>query len=256
LLKLLHGWRSSASRRVRLCLAEKGLDFESHYIDVLTGQHNTPEYLAMNPNGVIPVLVHEGRVLYESSTICEYLDDLFPNPPIRPTDPYQLALMRNFVRWIDEKVIGNLIIFNWSSAHQPVCEQWSDAELERRLQSIPSKERREAWLRVARKPYTDEEKAAAMRVLTDLLDRIEARLAEQGPWMFGGLFSIAELGSIPFVARIEELNPEALSATQRPRVADWWARIKARPAYAKAKLLPFLAPDGLEDEMEGQAQPA
>lgn len=246
MLKLLHMWRSSASRRVRLCLAEKGLEFESQPVNLLKGEHNTPEYLAMNPNGVVPLMIHDGRILYESSTICEYLDDLYPNPPIRPTDPYQLAQMRNFVRWIDEKVIGNLIIFNWTQVHQPTAEQWTDAELEQRLKNVPSKERREAWLRVARKPYTDEEKTAAMKVLVDMLDRIEVAL-ETGPWMYGGIFSIAELGCIPFVARLEELNPEAISAAQRPRVAEWWARIKARPAYAKAKMLPFLAPDGIED---------
>jgi hypothetical protein len=57
MLTLHHAWRSSASRRVRLCLAEKGLAFESKLVDLTKGEHNTPEYLKLNPNGVIPLLV-------------------------------------------------------------------------------------------------------------------------------------------------------------------------------------------------------
>ncbi|HYJ98187.1 MAG TPA: glutathione S-transferase N-terminal domain-containing protein, partial [Burkholderiaceae bacterium] len=66
-LVLFHGWRSSASRRVRLALAEKGLAYESRIIDMVKGEQHSPEYLAMNPNGVVPTLLHDRRVLYESS---------------------------------------------------------------------------------------------------------------------------------------------------------------------------------------------
>ena len=89
-MKLYHGWLSSASRRVRLCLAEKGLPYESMPIDMSRQEHHAPAYLAMNPNGVVPaLLLNNGESLYESSTICEYLDDIAPEPPLRPADPYQ-----------------------------------------------------------------------------------------------------------------------------------------------------------------------
>src|SRR4026207_2035940 len=74
---LHHAWRSSASRRVRLCLEEKGLAYESRPVDLAKMEHHTPEYLRINPNGVIPALVHDGRPLYESGTICEYIDEAF-----------------------------------------------------------------------------------------------------------------------------------------------------------------------------------
>jgi glutathione S-transferase len=98
-MKLFHGWLSSALRRVRLCLAEKGIAYESVPIDMSKQEHHAPAYLAMNPNGVVPaLLLDDGRPLHESSTICEYLDELQPAPPLRPADSYQRALMRNFVR--------------------------------------------------------------------------------------------------------------------------------------------------------------
>ena len=135
---LHHGWRSSASRRVRLCLAEKGLPYESRLVDMVKGEQHLPEYLAMNPNGVVPTLQHDGRVLYESSFIAEYLEEVFPSPPLLPKDAYQRLVLRNFVRWVDEKCLPNLIVFNWSIAMQPVASQWSAEQLAERLSRIPT----------------------------------------------------------------------------------------------------------------------
>src|SRR5476649_2781444 len=124
---LHHGWRSSASRRVRLCVAEKGLKFESVLVDLTKMEHHSPAYLKLNPNGVIPLLIlNDGRSLYESGTICEYLDETFPEPPMRPADPYERATMRNWIRHVDER-IHNLIIFNWAHSMAKVAQQWSDA---------------------------------------------------------------------------------------------------------------------------------
>src|SRR5476649_529490 len=96
---LHHGWRSSASRRVRLCLAEKGLKFESVLVDLTKMEHHSPAYLKLNPNGVIPLLIlPDGRSLYESGTICEYLDETYPEPPLSPDDAYGRAEMRNWIR--------------------------------------------------------------------------------------------------------------------------------------------------------------
>src|SRR3984957_5101709 len=125
---LHHGWRSSASRRVRLCLEEKGLAYEGHVVDMLKMEHHTPEYLKINPNGVIPTLIHDGRPLHESGTICEYLDECWPEPPLRPEAAYDRPLRGNWIRHIDER-IGNLIIFNWRHHLQQVAQSWSDAEL-------------------------------------------------------------------------------------------------------------------------------
>jgi glutathione S-transferase len=157
---LYHGWRSSASRRVRLCLEEKELAFEGHIVDMTKMEHHAPEYLKINPNGVIPTLIHDGKPLHESGTICEYLDEVFATPSLRPAAPYERALMRNWIRHIDER-IHNLIIFNWRHSMQQVASQWSDEELAEKLKHIPSAERRESWLRVARRPYTKEERAGA-----------------------------------------------------------------------------------------------
>jgi glutathione S-transferase len=237
---LHHGWRSSASRRVRLCLEEKGLAYEGHVVDMARMEHHSPEYLKINPLGVIPTLVHDGKPLHESGTICEYLDETYPDPPLRPETPYGRAVMRNWIRHIDG-LIHNLIIFNWRHHLQKTAEKWSDEELAERLKYIPSKERQESWLRVARKPYTEEERAAARAKLTEqLLDRMETAL-KHSAWLVGEAYSIADIAAAPFVKRIdEEIAPDEMSPAKHPRVAEWWAKIQARPAYAQANFGPFL----------------
>jgi glutathione S-transferase len=237
-LVLFHGWRSSASRRVRLALAEKGLAYESRIVDLVKGEQHAPEYLKMNPAGVVPTLLHDDRVLYESSVICEYLDECFPAPPIRPADPYQRAVMRTFVRWIDEQCLPKLIVFNWSVSMQPVASGWSEQELQQRLARVPSAERREAWTRVARKPYSDDEKAEAMRGLLKLLDKMHELLASSGSgWLIGQACSIADIAAAPFVMRIGELNAPALASASA--VNAWWHRMQARPSFASARIEPF-----------------
>jgi len=239
MLVLHHAWRSSASRRVRLCLAEKGLEFESHVVDMMNMEHHSPEYLKINPNGVIPTLIlDDGRSLYESGTICEYLDEAYPEPPLRPADPYERAVMRNWIRHVDER-IGNLIIFNWVHSLAKAAAKWSDEELAEHLKKVPSKERQEAWMRAARKPYTEEERAAARAKLVVILDRMEETM-RQTRWLAGNAYSIADIAVVPFVKRIdEEIAPDEMTKQRHPKVAAWWAAIQARPAFAQARIGPF-----------------
>jgi len=238
-LVLHHGWRSSASRRVRLALAEKGLSFESRIVDMVNGEQHSPEYLAINPNGVVPTLVHDGRAVFESSVICEYLDEAFPAlPPLRPADAYARSVMRNFVRWVDEHCLPRIIVFNWSVSMQPVASGWNEQQLAERLARIPSAERREAWTRVARKPYTDDEKADAMRGLLVLLDRIDEQLAvSRMPWLTAPWPTIADFAAAPFVMRISELQPGAIES--HTAASDWWQRLRARPCFGRARIEPY-----------------
>jgi glutathione S-transferase len=238
-MKLFHAWLSSASRRVRLCLAEKGIAYEGVAVDLGRQEQHSPEFLAMNPNGVVPALeLAPGRFLHESSTICEYLDDWQPEPPLRPADAYERAVMRNFVRWTDEKSLPNLLILNWSLMLQPAASQWDDVQLKEKLERIPTAERREAWVRIARKPYTGEEKAQALAKLLELVDKLEAML-QSTPWLIGERFSLADIAAVPFIARIAELTPEALAADAHPRVQAWWQAVQQRPAFAAARLQRF-----------------
>jgi len=82
---------SPCARRVRIVLLEKGLAWETRLLDLTKMEQKRPEYLALNPNGIVPTLVHGDRVIYESNVITEYLDEIFPSPRLYPEDPWQRA---------------------------------------------------------------------------------------------------------------------------------------------------------------------
>lgn len=237
-LTLYHSPKSSASRRVRLFMEEKGLRYDAHIIDLSRQEQHSPKYLAINPMGVVPTIVHNARPIHESGTICEYLEAVFPDPPLCPRDPYDMAMTRNWVRHVDG-LITNLIRFNWRHSLAKRAEKMTEDELSEMLKRIPSAERREAWIRAARKPYTEEELAESRAVLVDLLDQMEGMI-ENG-WLIGGAYGLADIAVAPFVRRIdEEIAPDAMSPDQRPKVAAWWAALQARPAYGRADFGPFV----------------
>jgi maleylpyruvate isomerase len=93
---ILYGyWRSSAAWRVRIALALKGLTAEDAPKHLRKNEQRTPEFLAVNPQGLLPALrLDDGQVLTQSLAICEYLDEVRPEPPLLPPDPVARARVR------------------------------------------------------------------------------------------------------------------------------------------------------------------
>ena len=96
MLVLYHGANSVCSVKVRIVLAEKDLAWDSHHIDLPGGEQFQPEFLAVNPRAIVPVLDHDGSLVHESTVISEYLDGLSAHNPLLPTDPLLQAKTR---RW-------------------------------------------------------------------------------------------------------------------------------------------------------------
>ena len=94
MLKLYGYFRSSASYRVRIALNLKGLDYQQVSIHLAKGKQYEREFAAISPQNLVPVLEHDGRRLYQSLAIIDYLDEKFPQPPLLPQEP----LARNRVR--------------------------------------------------------------------------------------------------------------------------------------------------------------
>lgn len=99
---VLHGyWRSTATWRVRIALALKGLEWRTAVQDLLRGDQRAPGYLAINPQGLVPALaIGGGTVLTQSMAICEYIDEAWPEPPLLPADPLGRARVRAFAQAI------------------------------------------------------------------------------------------------------------------------------------------------------------
>ena len=109
-LHLYHYGLSNCSQKVRMVLAEKGLSWTNHHVDLAKSEHRTDAYRRVHPNGVVPALVDEGTIVIESSDIMEYLDERFPNPPLRPAAEHDLVQMRQWVARQDsiQRALGTL----------------------------------------------------------------------------------------------------------------------------------------------------
>ncbi len=91
MLELYHNNISVCAQKVRVVLAEKNLPWTSHHLSLAKGDQLTAEFKKLNPRGVVPVLVHDGNVIVESSVICAYLDETFPSPSLMPMNPVERA---------------------------------------------------------------------------------------------------------------------------------------------------------------------
>src|ERR1700679_3581520 len=117
LLELYHGRTSTCAQKARLVLAEKGLDWKSHLL-TLRGDQFDPEYLKLNPNGVVPTLVHDGHVVIESAVIMHYLDETFPEPPLMPQAPPARAKLRMFIKLVDEYVQNAAFLISFATSNR------------------------------------------------------------------------------------------------------------------------------------------
>ncbi len=190
-------------RVVKMFLAEKGLDVERIEVDLRSGENRREPYLAVNPAGQTPALVLEsGAALTEITAICEYLEEVTPNPPLVGTNAEERALTRMWVRRVDLKVC------------EPMANGFRFAEglpmFESRMRCLP-------------------EAAPGLKaVAQDGIAWLEENF--QGPWITGGRFTLADIllfSFLDFGAVVgQPLDPKYA------KVSDWFARVKARPSAA------------------------
>jgi glutathione S-transferase len=234
MIELYHFAFSTCSQKVRLVLAEKGLEFESHEIDLIAGQQHDPEYVKLNPNHVVPTLVHDGHVLVESSLIIRYLDDAFPEPPLRPRDALGRYAVERWIKRMDEEVHPAAPIVTFAIGPRNLLLQQPREVREANLAAIPDPVQRATRRSVIEHGVKAPEFAGALGVFLDTLDAMEAELVDRR-WLSGGRFGLADASLLPYVLRLEHLGMDPLlDRSSRPRVADWLARVKALPSYAAA----------------------
>jgi glutathione S-transferase len=243
MLKLYHANHSTCSQKVRLCLAEKGLSYESELVNLATNEHLSPEYLKLNPNGVVPTLIHDGAVITDSGVICEYLEEVFPNKRMLPTDPAERAIVRAWVRYFDEVPTAAIRVPSFNMAFLPRFEKLDDDRFQKEQADVRPI-RKQFYERMGRKGFDDAEVDAAMGQFNSTLERMEGRLAEH-PWMSGDVFGLADIIFLPLIDRMDDLAFASLWEDTYPRVTDWFKRSKARASfdqafYPKSRLSEFL----------------
>jgi glutathione S-transferase len=249
MLELYHHGSSVCAAKVRLALAEKHLDWESHYLDILAGKHFTPEFLKLNPKAMVPVLVHDGKVIIESTLICEYVESAFDAAPLYPRDPYATYQARLWTKAVDEDLHPACSAITYVVSHRHTIMRNGVSSFESFLK-VPSNESAEArkikwqWVQHG----LDAPGAAdRIRLYDQYMRKMEETLAEKD-WLAGEAFSIADVALAPYVNRLAMLGMSDMWRNGRlPRVEDWFARMQARDTF-KSALLDWI-PEALRDEL-------
>jgi glutathione S-transferase len=228
MLELYHSGNTTCSKQVRQHLVEKGIPYTSRYIELWSYENLAPEYLRLNPNGVVPTLVHDGKPIVNSFCIMEYIEDVFPQSPLRPADPAERAKQRLWA-WTADEVHHSIANATYSATMRNRAKSMERATVEWVLKKMPVPERRERFSRIAGEGFSPAEIAAAWERIDFVLGQFEDAL-KPGPWVCGAFYSVADIAMLAIVERVRELDAAKVAASRLPRVAAWHAKSMARPA--------------------------
>jgi glutathione S-transferase len=244
-LKYYHAEPLANSLKSMLPLFEKGLDFQSVYVNLHKFEQHQPLFLALNPDGQVPVLDHDGVIITQTTAINEYYEDAFPDaPPLRPNNPEGNARMRIWNKFVDEHVMNFVSIHGWHRMVGIIARNIESGEFEQLLENIPLHEQREKW-RTARSGFSQADLDNATRKIGVALAKVEAQLAET-PWLAGEMYTLADINFYSHCGMmVDRMFPEMEVDSRFPRLVDWRERVTARPATQEALNMPDHTAPGL-----------
>jgi len=221
--------QSTCSQKVRLCLWEKGIEFSEVKLDLFKGDQLTPEYKTLNPNGVVPTLVHDSEVIIDSSVIIEYLDELIPEVPLSPPTAAGRAHMREWMRFSEEVPAPAVRVPSYNRVFLRHFQKMTDEEFIAFGESKPL--RKDFFLKMGRSGYSDDEVLQAEGRLRMTTERMELELQRGGPWLLGD-YSLADICMIPVLVRLNDIGLNRLW-DGCPRVEEWFSLCLQREAFRK-----------------------
>ena len=233
MLELYHYEPSANSAKPLICLKEKGLEFTSHYIDLHAFEQHSPAYVKINLNGQVPALVHDGKIITESTVINEYLDDVFPAIPLRPKDLYERAEMRIWSKFVDEYYCPALSLIGWNHMIQDIVKDLPKEEFEKLLARIPLEEQRVKWRLAATRSFPKEQLDEAVRKLRFSMQRHEGRL-KKWQWLAGNTYSLADVNTYSMTASMPFFFSDFVNAKDTPRSLEWLQKMNERPGVKAA----------------------
>ena len=242
MLKLFNFNSAVCAQKVRLVLSEKNLPWENHYVNISNDEQNDPEYLALNPNAVVPTLVHDDKVIIESTVINEYLDEVFPEIPLRPDDAYGKALMRIWTKQVDERIHPAITVVSFCIALRVRYLTMSPEQIAERLRKIPDAGRLKRIkegieLGTGAPAFED-----AVLCMEKLIRSIDKALTDGRTWLLGEYLTLADTNFVPYCHRLEQMDLDWMFEPY-PHFQDWYQRLKLRRSFDESFLKPDEDPD-------------
>lgn len=233
MIKLYHAWDSFCSFKVRLALAEKNLQWDSEFLDLMRFENLRPDYLAVNPNGLVPTLIDGAETIFESSIINEYLDDRYPGCPLIPDDPAARARMRYWVKHEEDELFLAVRPASLNLMMKQVFDRISDEELDVLLATHPRPYLIPRLKKMFRAPFDPDAVKGSRSKLRAAFETMNDRLGVT-PWLAGNDYSLADIATAPVIDRVIHLGFDDLWA-DLPELSGWIERLTDRPAYKAAQ---------------------
>ena len=248
MLKLYHGPTSVCSQKVRVVLAEIGLEYESELLDLQKGEQFTPEYMRLNPEAVVPTLIDKNLVLVESSLIAEYLDKTYNGGRLMPADvTFEVRVRHWLLRCLAVHAAVNTLSFSTFMREKALATKTPE-EIEAAIVRMPDPvnraKRRNLFADGLESIYVEQ----ALRHLRAIFENMSSHIGD-GKWVSGSSFGLADVGLVPYIDRIDRLGFGGLWVDEFPAVGIWLASMRERSSYT-------LAFDAFIPEAMAQAQRA
>jgi glutathione S-transferase len=244
MLKLFTAHNSICTQKVFLTLTEKGLPWTSEYIDLFKNEQYRPDYLKLNPKGVVPTLIHDDHAIIESTLICEYLDQTFPEPSLVPATAYARSQMRRWSKHIDEGVFEATREISFSAMFREKMQGMTQEQRDGRFRNIGDPGRRARMLSTYEQGCDSPFVEQGIFAFEKLFQEMEDALAPAQDWLTGS-FSLGDINIMPFAARLHYLKLLDVWIAHRPRVRAWWERARSRPSFSVA-IGKMLSPEQIE----------
>jgi glutathione S-transferase len=229
-LHLYHTGRSNCSARVRLLILEKRLPWVSHHVDLYTKENVSAAYFAINPKGVVPTLVHDGRVIVESNDILLYLEEAFPEPSFTPESSTDRETMKVWLQRSADIHIPGIKTFAYAKINARLVEKTpEETALYRSLQKDPALLAFHAKHDPG-KSFSEEDVNSATALLRAALSEMESNIARTG-WIVGARYSLADISWAPSYGTLYRAG---FSFDDFPNIIGWHGRIMEREAAKRA----------------------
>ncbi|GAD88626.1 hypothetical protein VHA01S_008_00220 [Vibrio halioticoli NBRC 102217] len=241
-LHLYHTGFSNCAMRVRIALEEKGLEWESHALDLQKGENLTAEYFGINPNGVVPTLVDDGVVIIDSADIIDYIDQKFTPNSLRPSNECDLQQMYEWMYLARDNHLS-IKTYMYSNVKNPQGMKRNEQEMAdyREKQTFDS-----ALLAFherfnSHNGFSAEEKAQATAIIDQCFSKMDKRLSDH-QWLVGENFSLADITWIPQLVVLKAAN---YPFENYPNLEQWKNAIIQRPSFERAVKQWLVLPSGV-----------
>jgi glutathione S-transferase/GST-like protein len=234
-IELYHWEPNARSLALLVYLGEKGLEFESHYVDMLALEQQRPAYRSISPEGIVPVLVTEGEALTDTGLALEFLCDRYPEPSLAPSDPGDWYDLQAWTAILDGGMglADNVRLLGWNLAMLKSLPGEALEKLSAGIAQLPQK-KQSGWAQVQTEAEADEDQLMLARERAEeVVAKLENALSDAG-WLAGEAYSIADILGFAHAHSLPALLPESVSETTAPRVIDWLSRISERDAVRGA----------------------